>query len=79
MRACCRRVGELEPALRKFIAAVSHAFSAEHAELEHFFGGEIRLELWIKTTTCSRDQLVAVTPLHSIVDYNGLRHGQALS
>src|SRR5262249_41808909 len=50
-RAIWRKFHAFEPARWKFLSAIGHIFSAEHAEVEHLFRRQIRLESWSESAT----------------------------
>src|SRR5262249_54343815 len=58
----------LEPAYGKFLAAVGHVFAAEDTERKHLRRRQFRFELRMKIPPGRRDERVAVTALHAVVD-----------
>ena len=54
------------------LSRIRHVFSAKHPKLQHFFGDQVRAELWIELAAQGSYQFVLVASLHAIVDGNSL-------
>ena len=69
-----------EPIRRKFLLAVGHISSTEHAEREHLLRGQLRPEPRIKVPPGRLRKRVAVVPLHKVVhDDAALGHADLYS
>lgn len=63
-----RELRLLEPVRREFVAAIVHVFPLEHAEREHFPGGEMRFEVVGEFFPRRRVETVLVIALHGVAD-----------
>src|SRR3954471_22486199 len=68
-----RKLCASEPARRKFLAAIGHVLSPEHAELEHFARGQLGSEPGTEIFTGRFRSPIGITFLHSVVDDNAHR------
>lgn len=59
-----------EPRLGKFFAAVGHIFTAENAEFQHLFRGQLRFEIRMKVFPRRLSQKIPVASLHTIIYYD---------
>lgn len=64
------KLGALKPRCGKFLLTVGHVLAAKHAELEHLFWRQFRVEIGMEVFTQRFRQVVDVIPLHQIVDEN---------
>ena len=60
-------LGVLEPVCGQLICAVIAVFSLKDAVFQHLFGGEVRLEAFVKVLAGLRGELVRIPGLHFIV------------
>jgi len=56
-----------KPVRGKFPPAIRHVLSAEDPQRQHFFGGQLRVEILVKVISHRFRQVIEVTLLHQII------------